>query len=271
MPTTLTTTLLGLPIALHASDALSGRLRRECAALLTPELVPGSTSTQHLAIDDAGRLSGSGAVSPGTDPVQVALAELTGYAVTHSPKLCVHAGVVAAPGGTIAFPGASGHGKTTMTAALIQVGFGYLSDEVLALDRQTAAITPFPRPLAVDATSWALLGFDPETGPGPGEESLIPPHRLVHEPGAFESEDFRPTAPAVSDIVLARRSRNESGLDRVDRGQAVQALLAHSFNHYQDGRSSFQVAVRVVRSARVWRLSYRDAPTAARELAQYWL
>ncbi|HEX4726489.1 MAG TPA: hypothetical protein VH298_01745, partial [Jatrophihabitans sp.] len=56
-------------------------------------------------------------VGTGSTPGQL-LAELTRLAVQHSPRLCLHAGVVSCPGGTVVVPGSSGLGKSTLTAAL---------------------------------------------------------------------------------------------------------------------------------------------------------
>ncbi|RDD62501.1 PqqD family peptide modification chaperone [Ferruginivarius sediminum] len=62
-----------------------------------------------------------------------------------------HAGLVAFQGRTVLIPGNSGSGKTTTTAALLSVGAAYMSDDVVALERETLAATGFPVPLAVKA------------------------------------------------------------------------------------------------------------------------
>jgi hypothetical protein len=49
--------------------------------------------------------------------------------------LLVHAGAVSSPfGDGLVLPGSSGAGKTTLVAALVRAGFGYLSDETAPLD-----------------------------------------------------------------------------------------------------------------------------------------
>ncbi|HET6210294.1 MAG TPA: hypothetical protein VFD94_07920, partial [Jatrophihabitans sp.] len=87
-------------------------------------------------------------VPAGSSPGQL-LAELTRLAVQHSDRLCLHAGVVTYPGAAVVIPGSSGLGKSTLTAALVQAGFGYLSDEVLAVPRTGGLPARFARPIAV--------------------------------------------------------------------------------------------------------------------------
>ncbi|MGX7678038.1 hypothetical protein ACSMXN_03980 [Jatrophihabitans sp. DSM 45814] len=256
-----TADLLGLSLTVHAPRSLGSRMLHEFEALLPAAKVTRDDvrlgQIHSLVFGDDGRLAGSTLPPGGEDPILVALAELTGYVVTRSPLLCIHAGVVTGRDGAVVLPGVSGHGKTTLTAAMTQAGFGYLSDEVLAIDRTTLALTPFPRPLAVDSRSWQLLGFKADEGPTPDREALLPPAAIgqVGNPAR------------VTDIVLAQRIDIDCSLERVSRGAAVRELLVNSFNHYQDGHNSFEVAVETVRSARVWRLAYRDAPLAASRLA----
>jgi hypothetical protein len=188
---------------------------------------------------------------PDGDPAE-ALAELTRLAVAHSPLLCVHAGVVSGPDGLIAIPGESGLGKTTLVAALLRAGFGYLSDEALALDRDSGAVTAFPRPLSLRGDVWPLIGLAP--APAPDEERLVPPAALGRAAA---------TGGRVRHIVLARRVPGPPQLDRAPRGEAVQALLRRAFNHYRAPEESFRAVVSVVRAADVWKASYADAPDLA--------
>ncbi|MGI8665371.1 MAG: hypothetical protein ACR2N4_04990 [Jatrophihabitans sp.] len=189
------------------------------------------------------------------------LADLTRLAVENSPLLCVHAGVVRAAQGSVLIPGSSGLGKTTLVAALVQAGFGYLSDEVLALDRHTAALTGFARPLALAADSWRLLSLAPDLAPAPGQEQLADVALL----GSFGQP-----AP-VAEILLAERRPGPAELLPLPRGAAVPAVLSRSFNHYRDPAASFHSVVALVRQARVWRAGYQDAPELAALLAERWL
>lgn len=214
---------------------------------------------------DAGRGSAAGPsvdcpVEAGASPGQL-LAELTRLAVQHSPRLCLHAGLLSCPGGTVVIPGSSGLGKSTLTAALTQAGFGYLSDEVLAVPRSGGLPARFARPIAVGPESWAVLGLDPAQRPAVGDERLIQPEQLG-ELGA--------PAP-VRHILLAERRPGGPELVEHSRGAAVSALLNRAFNHFRDPAGSFHAVVALARQAQVWTVRYQQAPELAGLLAERWL
>ena len=146
-------------------------------------------------------------------------------------------------------PGPSGLGKTTLVAALVRAAFGYVSDEALAIDRSTGDATAFPRPLSVNADVWQLFANEAGEPPEAGHEGLIAPTAL----GRVDAAGGR-----VSDILLARRPAAPR-LEQTRRGDAVTALLRHSFNHFVDAPASFRAAVALVRGARVWQACYTDA------------
>lgn len=78
------------------------------------------------------------------------------------PQRCVlvHAGAVVSPaGGGMLILGESGAGKTTLVAALVQDGFGYLSDEAGVLDPDTCLLQPWPRPLGFKHPERPLARF----------------------------------------------------------------------------------------------------------------
>jgi hypothetical protein len=79
--------------------------------------------------------------------------------------LLIHAGAVVTPGGDgLLILGESGSGKSTLVAALVQEGFGYLSDEAAAIELETGLVQPWPRP----------LGFWPQTRSLPRFAPLLP-------------------------------------------------------------------------------------------------
>ena len=73
-------------------------------------------------------------------------------------QLLLHAGAAAASDGrSVVVHGASGVGKTTLTAALVQTGLAYLTDETVCVDPHTLEIEPFPKPLTVKPGAQSLL------------------------------------------------------------------------------------------------------------------
>jgi hypothetical protein len=62
--------------------------------------------------------------------------------------LLIHAGAAVTPRGEgVLLPGASGSGKTSLTAGLVRSGFAYLSDEAGAIDPVTRRVYPYPKTL----------------------------------------------------------------------------------------------------------------------------
>ncbi len=77
---------------------------------------------------------------------------------TTRDRILFHAGAVESDGNVIVIAGDSGRGKSTLTAALIQRGFRYLTDEVAAVEPVTLAVTPFPKAIDLSTESHRLVG-----------------------------------------------------------------------------------------------------------------
>ncbi|MGZ8223361.1 MAG: PqqD family peptide modification chaperone [Methylobacter sp.] len=73
----------------------------------------------------------------------------------------VHAAAVSKPGGTLLLPGASGHGKSTLTAYLTAHDWNYLGDDVVALGQKSSGdeitLLPFPTALGLKPASWPIM------------------------------------------------------------------------------------------------------------------
>ncbi len=77
--------------------------------------------------------------------------------VREAKGLRFHAGAVEREGRAIVVLGPSGRGKSTLTAALVQRGFSYGTDELVVVDSTTHRFAPYPRPLDLDDDSLAQL------------------------------------------------------------------------------------------------------------------
>jgi hypothetical protein len=185
---------------------------------------------------------------------------LNEYASMSDELLALHAGAVITPDGTAAvMPGRSGAGKSTITAALLQLGCAYLTDEVAGLlpGRPCPALRSFPKPLTLDAPSCSVLGLDghdrrPHVSPGtirPG----VHIRSSVDEPSLrFVVPDFRP------DCDLNWR--------KLEPVEAVQALLLSTFNLVRIGQPGLCQIAAMAESVPVHHLQYSDATVAARSL-----
>jgi len=95
--------------------------------------------------------------------VRTLFSELTDFIV-------LHAGVLEKDGQGLILSGPPGVGKSTLTMALLQHGFGFLSDDFCPIERGTGWVHPFPRSVwVVDA---ARKGSSP--GGRPGKRRIAP-------------------------------------------------------------------------------------------------
>lgn len=83
----------------------------------------------------------------------------------------VHAGVVTGPSGAVVLPGRSGAGKSSLVAECVRRGAGYLTDELVAVERD-GAVRGGGMPLNLKAGARQILAWVQADGPlparGPG-------------------------------------------------------------------------------------------------------
>ncbi len=92
--------------------------------------------------------------------VPVVTTQINQLAIDGTPgRIRVHAGAVERDGRVIVVAGDSGRGKSTLVAALVQRGFAYVTDEVVAFDPETLAVLPYPKALDLDGPARTRLGL----------------------------------------------------------------------------------------------------------------
>jgi len=79
-------------------------------------------------------------------------------------RYSVHAAGLCLNGKGLLFPGNSGHGKTTLTLALLRAGWGYLSDDQVFLTREADGVRLLAFPDEIDVTENTARMF-PELAP----------------------------------------------------------------------------------------------------------
>lgn len=88
------------------------------------------------------------------------------FIITETNQICVnrtadhilfHAGAVERDGKVILIAGDSGHGKSTLTAALTMSGFNYLTDEIASVEPETLNVIPYPKAIDLDRTARELV------------------------------------------------------------------------------------------------------------------
>jgi hypothetical protein len=92
----------------------------------------------------------------------------------------LHAAAVARDDDLVLLAGESGAGKTTLTLALLDAGWTYLTDDLAPVSIATGLVHPFPKPLGVKSqATWETVrdAFAGTSLPPPGGSFLVPPSR----------------------------------------------------------------------------------------------
>lgn len=181
-----------------------------------------------------------------------ALARVNETVLARCRGLAFHAGVVARGSSAVIVPAASGRGKSTLVAALLQRGLDYASDEALVVEWQSGEVRTYPKWLSLSPWSVAALGLPPARAGadayGPDELGAGLAHAPL-EPGH---------------IVLLG---DAGGLVELPRARGAQALLGMAFNAYRDPQAAYDAAVSVARRSRTWQLGRRHPAEMADLLA----
>ena len=133
--------------------------------------------------------------------------------------LLLHAGCVARCGRALLIPGASGAGKTTLTAWLAARGFDYLSDELIFLANGATRVEALRRPLNVKrpipAAMEALLAS------GDSRTIALTPDGFLASPRLFPGASHA----AEIDAIVFPAYRPGAALDMVPVSAARTAML----------------------------------------------
>lgn len=259
--------LLGVPVRVRSEkasiietlDELLARFKTSAETRVRPSRVLSVTINEEGRPEMLGLYRDSRRIA-GTPQEAVAvsqlLAEANRLAVEAYPLFAAHSGVVASEGRAVAFPAATEAGKSTLVAACVLQGFGYVSDEALCADLEEGVIEPYPKPLGLSPESLALLGLPPASPPwDQTTESAV----LVESLGGRVAEG----PLGLSDVVLAEFGHEEATLDRVAPSEVMAILLKMSFNNYKHPEASFRLAARLAARACGWRLRYGNPIEAA--------
>ncbi len=160
------------------------------------------------------------------------LFEANQQAIEQSPGLVrLHAAAVSAEGRVIALPGPMGAGKSTLAAALVRRGLGYLTDEVVAIEPATGEVRPYAKPVSLGVAPVALgpVVWTPPAGADRflGSAGVVPASAL----GSSET-----TPRPLGAIVLPRYVEGApTDIEPVGAADALGQLAAHTFHLDEPG------------------------------------
>lgn len=171
-------------------------------------------------------------------------------------RVMVHAAVAAAPGGAVVLPAPQESGKTTLVAALVQDGLGYLTDEAAAFDPETGMVDAYPKWLSLKPGSWALF---------PHLRPVLPPDLAGFAedqwhvvPDAVRPGAVVPSAEPAYVVAPRYRPGQSTSMEPMGRAEALSILVEEAFNLGRFGRAGFQALAGVVGRSECWRLTTGD-------------
>lgn len=230
-----------------------GSTARALLAPMTTTEQPRSTYTGHRTPDGGVALSWCRERLITTSDLGLALSTLLWHlnqtAVRCSPGLVlVHGAALAPPDGDVlVITGPSGSGKSTLAAALAGRGWGYLTDEVVAIDDR-GRVHAYARPLALSGDARARVeATNTPTVEAADGEVLVDAALLGAGPA--------PTLAPVAGIVILDPERERDVVQPVTAGEAVLALAHASFNLRSRPEVGLRVLAEVAIGARAVRIA----------------
>lgn len=153
--------------------------------------------------------------------VAVVFDQLDRLLAERAAGLRFHAGAVEVDGRVVLVLGRSGAGKSSLTAALVQRGGAYLTDELVALRSDTLRVDSYPRPLDLDGVSRRALGL------GDADLDVARPKGKVI--AATLGGVSRGGRVALVVLVTGARGPDAVTVTRVRPAEAVMALIGLTF------------------------------------------
>lgn len=189
--------------------------------------------------------------------------------------LLIHAAAVEAATGAMVLPAPPNAGKTTLTVALIRAGFGYLTDEVVALSAESERVLPFPRPLTLEPGSLAALAdLDPAASSwtaDPEAPAITSPEEVApewwHVPAAgIRPDPFGQSSPPRVVVFPRYRPGVPTRLEPLGAAEAVLELATNTFNLDRHGGLGLALLARIAQRCSCFRLDVSELDEACRLL-----
>ena len=173
------------------------------------------------------------------------------YKTAHQ-HLVVHCACMARDDKAILFPGDSGTGKSTLTAALTLSGWRLLSDELAVVRASDGALLPLARPLSLKNDSIRLIGDRfPGQVFGPASRTTLKGDVAHMRPPAESVAAMdRPAWPRAV-VFITYQPGATATLEPYSRARSFFVFAANSINYHVRGRDGFLELARTRRGMRM--------------------
>jgi hypothetical protein len=192
-------------------------------------------------------------------------------ALLHQRHLLVmHASTIQTARGAVLFVGDSGHGKSTLVAALTQRGYAMLADDVTAVTMESpsgpVALPSFPR-LRLCADAAAQLGRSVDALPRVHSPGKVPVDKYVVPVTHF----YDAPLPVHAMYTLNVHAAPNIHLETVDTVQRFALVGANTYRYsFLEGlglrQMHFQAAARLAKSVHIGRITRPASPYLLDEL-----
>ena len=188
------------------------------------------------------------------------LHQINARAITDSAveATLLHASAALSPLGALLFTAPMESGKSTLVTGLTRRGWGYITDEIVAIDADLD-LRPFRRSVSLDPGSWPLF---PDLRPAidPSITPYLPPQWQVHPE---HIGDIATGRLPVAGVVLPRYvPRSRTRLHRMDPVEALRDVLACCFTFPEHTERDLDVLAGLVDRVPCFSLTTGDLASA---------
>jgi hypothetical protein len=175
-----------------------------------------------------------------------------------SDLLFLHAAAVEIGGRVAVLAGPSGVGKSTLTLAAVEAGFGYLSDELAPIDLDTLTVHPYPHALCLKAVPSGRSGLPAGT---------FTEHGRFHVPARALGTLAYSEPRVLAALVFLRCDGPEAmALRSISAGSAAAHLMENTLNGLAHPSAGLDAAAGLSQRVPSFELQARDTATAVAEI-----
>jgi HprK-related kinase A len=178
-------------------------------------------------------------------------------------RLILHAGVVANDKGGVIISAASGGGKSTLTALLMQEGFRLLSDEFGIIELNGHTLLPYPRPVSLKNASIDVI----KEVAGDGWISAVikdgPKGNVAYRRARYIDIAHACETAVPKLIVFPKFEKGATAaVNKVASADTVMRLIASSTNYQIIGEDAFRAVNHIAKQAKAYEITYGSSADA---------